>query len=323
MEDLHIVIITKNFSLKEKIKTITKKWLKKDKKFGPEEVTDVLLQYTNYSHFSRISINKNIKEADIVLCEGINEELLAKVVRFKKKYQFKIVVHHGFSHPNELKNSSILNFVDTIIVPSKWVKDLFLSQNPTLKIKLLPWSCEKTQINLNKDIKTDKPLFIIYDKTEVFHQSKVKSIALPTVRDEIIMYLIANEIDFKIIKYLNYTRKEYEDLLTLSDALIYLSGQETQGLALMKAWMFNVPTLIYDRKWAAWDKIECIGTTCPCFDESVGEYFESIDEFPNKLEVFLSNLGNYAPSQYYHQNFDYPQLFQGLDTILLNTFQEK
>jgi hypothetical protein len=278
---------------------------------GPIEVENVLTEYINYTE---LKINKNNIAVDtkFIFCEGLDEEELSKVLKIKKKIapNSKIIIHHGFSHPNELENKEILNSIDLILVPSEWVKKLFISEMVGFKtkIKSFPFPCSDIVIS-NQFFQRDE-FILIYDKTEGFRPK-------PNYSDfisEIKKFATKKAMDVKIISYGNYDQMEYINLLGRCRFMIYLSQQETQGLALMQAWAQNTPTLIYDKEIGQWDNVVCPASSAPYYDPKVGLKFKNSAQLESSLILMMEKC--FTPKSYYYANFSKEKIFNDLDLIL-------
>ncbi len=307
-----VSLIFKTYFLNEKLKFFVNKILFfKKQYFGPQEVEKVLYEYS--SSKKNIRINEITKNTKIVFCEGLKEKYLSKIISLKSKYNFKLIIHHGFSHPDELVDKNILNNVDLIIVPSSWVKNLFINEaiNLTQKVKFLPMPCLFENINYKKP-HGNKKTILLYNKENGFYPKANFSDFIRIIDN----YCFENSINLIKFNYGEYKVSEYLNALEDSTIMIYLSNQETQGLALMQAWERNIPTLIYDRGFAKWDNVICPATTSPYYSFEVGEKF-------NNEENLISNLKNilikkYTPRNYYYSNFCKELIFKEIDKILAN-----
>lgn len=312
----NITLITKNFFLKHFLKDKLKSVLGINKKFGPEEVTDVLLQYAKHSTLKKlIQINKGVKNADIVFAEGLNELELIHLINLKQKYRFKIVIHHGFSHPKELNNPKILDSINFILVPSEWVRKLFVSEDSSLcqKVISFAWPCYEYKIIQNNHAKEIPKKCLIYDKSAGFDSDNDYSILINNLTN----ILLTRGIKVTNIKYKHYNNEDYLKQLSETDMMVYLSNQETQGLAQMQAWRNNVPTITYDRGFAKWSDVLCPGSSVPYYNESVGEKFNEISNFEATLDLFMKNYNTYKPQLNYEEHFSYQVAFLKLDNLLL------
>jgi len=112
-----------------------------------------------------------------------------------------------------------------------------------------------------------------------------------------------NHIDYKLFYYDGrYNEEDYIDCLKHAKFGIWVGRHESQGFALEEALSCNVPLLVwnvtsmnqeYGQKYP-----DIPATTIPYWDDRCGEYFYGMDDFPLKIEKFLSNLHNYRPREY-------------------------
>lgn len=317
-----ITLITKLFFLKFYLKNGLKSILGVNKKFGPEEVVDVLIEYSKQSMFKGlIKINEGCQNADIVFAEGLNEVELKYLIKLKRRYKFKLVIHHGFSHPRELNNIEILDSIDFILVPSEWVKELFISEDKSLSKKVisLAWPCYEYKVKQSERAKEMPKKCLIYDKSLGFDSDNDYCMLI----DNLTITLLSKGIEITIIKYKHYNNHDYLEQLSKTDMMVYLSNQETQGLAQMQAWRNNVPTLTYDRGFAKWSNVVCPGSSVPYYNVLVGEKFNDIDNFEETLNNFMIKYKTYKPQLYYEENFSYQIVFPKLDSFFLKIIKSE
>lgn len=280
------------------------------KKFrnGPFEVEEVLKIYVQNSKFNWV-INKINSDTDIVFCEGLNPLYLEKIVFLKRFIPFKLIVHHGFSSIDELKEKSLLNSFDLIITPSDWVRNLFVEQSFPINVSIKSLPIPISEI-LFSCVGENFKYVLLYNKSSGFSPSPDFSEMIDTVRNLCVQY----GLSYKEISYGEYVNLEYYRLLSNAMFLVYLSKQETQGLALMRAWQMDVPTLIYDNGTASWNSISCIGSSAPYYHPAVGEKFTNKDELKLKFPFMINN--KYTPRRYHLSNFTYEIIFNKIDCIL-------
>src|SRR5262249_8827441 len=85
----------------------------------------------------------------------------------------------------------------------------------------------------------------------------------------------------------------------------FLSSSESQGLALLEAWMANVPTLVWNvgEVGVKGYKIKDDKLAAPYLSQSSGIFFKGHADFSEKLEFFLNNITNFQPRKYAMENF--------------------
>ncbi len=174
------------------------------------------------------------------------------------------------STPNEYDAILADAAIDTILVPSQWVADLYHSRMPALSKKVRVWPAGVSPTE-RKSSRVGS--VIVYCK-------------MPGEMCQKVQEVIAQKYHVTLFTYNSFTHQEYLDALLSAPAVVYLSPSESQGLALQEAWMHDVPTLVYQTK----------SVTTPLFswsDEMInapylipeyGAFFQNPDELPNLLE---------------------------------------
>jgi glycosyltransferase involved in cell wall biosynthesis len=192
--------------------------------------------------------------------------------------------------PND-NNRLILNpLIDIVLVPSEWVKNMYLSLAPQLAEKIQVWPAGVQTIKTRNDNQRD--LCLVYIKS-VGHQ----------VIEPILSELKRRNINFKTISYGSFKHEQYLSYLTKAKFLIYLSQSESQGLALHEAWMHDVPTLVWNgglweyekHRWTE-EKI-----SAPYLVPEAGLFFKNSEEFKRNLSL-IQHTNNFTPNSYCDKN---------------------
>jgi glycosyltransferase involved in cell wall biosynthesis len=115
-----------------------------------------------------------------------------------------------------------------------------------------------------------------------------------------------------VLRYGRYRENQYHALLKKTKAMIYLSEHETQGLARLQANSCDLPVLAWDQEgfWedpSYFPHIVRFGpvSSVPHWDERCGVKFKNMEEFPAKLEEFLTLLsrGHFKPREFVEERF--------------------
>ena len=103
--------------------------------------------------------------------------------------------------------------------------------------------------------------------------------------------------EVNVVKYGEYTSKEYRQTLNDAAFMVWLSQSESQGLALLEALSMNVPVLAWDPgQWKYYSQelekefIYGNASSCPYFSSQCGLKFESSEEFESKLIEFMHKM---------------------------------
>jgi len=307
---MSLVILTKSpkFNWKEffsKYKTFIKFLL--GQKRGPDAVIGSLIKGMKELNvdFKYNIKEKEIKKEDIVYING-SVEALKWAIRAKKENKIsKLIVGPVMVVlPDEKGNIVCDPHIDKIIVPSLWVKNLWLSIKPELAEKIVIWPAGTDIYPLSSYLK-DKVL--IYQKNAPIE-----------LLNNIKNYLTSKNISFKVIKYGFYKHNDYLRDLDSSKAVIFLSESESQGLAICEAWMKNVPTFVWNRGfWRYRDivwKDEKI--SAPYLTEECGMFFEDFSSFENKWPEFFEKISIFKPREYAENNFSNKKIAENFLKII-------
>lgn len=118
--------------------------------------------------------------------------------------------------------------------------------------------------------------------------------------------LRARGLTFEEIVYGSYKEPEYHELLKRSRSMVFLCEHESQGFACCEAMSMNVPVFAWDNGFCLdpnrikWGAPIIPASSVPFFDATCGERFKDIEEYQDKLPLFLNKLeqDKYQPRQY-------------------------
>ncbi|MCK9273184.1 hypothetical protein M0P65_06590 [Candidatus Gracilibacteria bacterium] len=205
-----------------------------------------------------------------------------------------------FAGPNIVVTPDENNFIlfspliDRIIVPSKWVKDFYSTfeyQGNKLEDKIKIWPvgvCVPIDKFINREI------CLIYKKN-----------CPEKLFEEIVEFLKKEKIKTEILEYGKFNQKTYLELLKKSYFMIYLQEIESQGLALLESWSYDVPTLVWNnhRYFYPNKKYSVSGNiSAPYLTNQSGLYFEDSIDFKNKLYTFIKDINNFSAKDYVFNN---------------------
>ena len=131
--------------------------------------------------------------------------------------------------------------------------------------------------------------FIVYDKVHWDRQHYQASLIEP-----ISGALEARGLTHEMIRYGEYDHTTFRALLKRARGLIWLSENETQGLAYQEAMSCGLPVLAWDRgywadpQWRDHFVTPPPASSVPFFSDACGERFVGMDDFGARLEDFLS-----------------------------------
>lgn len=179
-----------------------------------------------------------------------------------------------------------------IIVPSQWVKDLYLKWLPEDKILIWP-------VGINTDL--------FYDMSN--EKKEIDCLIYFKRRDEnelnlVVSYLEANNQTYEIIRYGSYNEEHFINTLKKSKYGIVIDKCESQGIAIEEMMSTNLPLLIWDT--IIWDdrgnEFAIPATSVPYWDDSCGIKFNNFDELDNSFIHFIDNKDKFKPREFILNN---------------------
>ncbi len=255
---------------------------------GPDAVLDSLVRGLSELNI-QFEVNPVKPKYDTIhVLSGI--EILKEMVHKKSAGKIKklIVGPSTVQTPYDYKNLIQDKNIDILLFPSKWTKDWFINLEPSLndKIKIWPAGVQIPEETSSRE----KVLVFKKNVPEEIYQKVLKK-------------LDDKKIQYDIITYGTYARKDYLQKLLSASVLIYLQKTESQGLALQEAWAYNIPTLVWQNKdWQydtyAWSNEKI---AAPYQTNDSGRFFtaETLDV---QLDSILNNASAYNPRKYCIEN---------------------
>ena len=199
--------------------------------------------------------NENVYNICLVL-SGIDNLKKCIILKKNKKINVLLAGPNVVTVPSEHSYIIFSKSIDKILVPSDWVKKLYLSYKKECKNISIWFSGVK--ISNFKSGKRNKVLIYLKNKNSFF--------------EKCINYLNTNNIDFRILKYGFFSQKTYFELLRQSRIMIYFSSSESQGIAMQEAWSKNVPTLVYKQSFWIYGKRKFKASSSPYLNTKHGQY---------------------------------------------------
>lgn len=279
--------------MRKKGKLLIKRLL--GQKRGQDRVVDSLIKglgEINHSFVYNVKADK-INAEDVVCVNGSYDALLWAIDAKREGRFKKLIVGPVMVVSPKDKHAIICDpHIDTLIVPSQWVKDFWLSVAPDLKDKITVWA-SGVDVYPSSSI-SKKSRVLIYKKND--NEDLVNDIK---------NFLSKNGVPYDVIRYGFYTHKKYLQLLDSAKALIFISESESQGIALCEAWMKDVPTLVWNRGYWSFagnywkdDKI-----SAPYLHETCGLFFKDSRDFVDTWKIFFDKSDVFSPREYAISHF--------------------
>ncbi|MBO8219549.1 hypothetical protein [Prochlorococcus marinus] len=198
----------------------------------------------------------------------ISSRLAALQMHFHKKNGF---IERLYAGPNIEFIFFRKNFpyLSGILVPSKESSSIIRSANYENFKKTLIWP-SGVDPKYWENRKTNKK------KSEILIYYKNQKGPIPS-KDIIKLKLSSFNLNINFIDYGSYTIEEYKKALEKSKFMIFLSRDETQGLAFFEAWSMNVFTYVWEYKVKTNEGLDYEGCVCPYINKSVGKYVNNFD----------------------------------------------
>lgn len=141
--------------------------------------------------------------------------------------------------------------------------------------------------------------FLIYDKIYWEREEREADLINPILRE-----LDRRGLKYERIRYRHHDRAGFKALLGRARAMLFLSANETQGLAYQEAMASGLPILAWDRgywadpQWKKYFEAAPWASSVPFFAPECGERFKGMDDFPFVLDRFQGSLAHYRPRQF-------------------------
>lgn len=227
-----------------------------------------------------------------------NAEALNQALRLKRSGRIKYIFAgpNIVTLPNEARGVVAATEVDACIVPSNWVRDLYVACCPGLKGRIIVWAA-------GVDAECWKPMLQQQAET---HSAKILIYVKGGGNDmlpAIINWLERTRISARIIEYGGYSQNDYKKSLDWADLMIVLGGTESQGIAMAEAWSMNVPTLVKrEVTWHAPDGRGFPASASPYLSVQTGAFFSGEEELFLMINMWMSGETNFSPRSWILKN---------------------
>jgi hypothetical protein len=265
--------------------------------------TNVFINLTEGLRNKGIKFNVNPTNDKVynicLVLSGIDNLKKCIILKKNKKIRILLAGPNVVTVPSEHSYIIFSSSIDRILVPSDWVKKLYLSYKKECKNISIWFSGVK--ISNFKSGKRNKVLIYLKNKNIFF--------------EKCINYLIKNNIDFRILKYGFFSQKKYFELLRQSRIMIYFSSSESQGIAMQEAWSENVPTLVYKQPFWFYGKRKFKASSSPYLNKNCGYFFKNFNEFIIRFNK-LNNNSKLKPKNWLNKKMSqYASIKNLLDII--------
>ena len=260
---------------------------------GPSAVLESLIRGFNILNID-YQLNPKTKDISGIVCVISGVDALEWAIKAKKQSKIKKIIAgpNIIITPKDAGSILLDETIDLIIVPSQWVKDFYVSFSQGFDEKIRVWPAG---IEICPESNEKRKGCLVYKKDVDEKLFKL-----------IIKYLKSKNIDYKIIKYGRYRKEKYFGLLNKVEFIIYLQEVESEGIALLEAWVRNVPTLVWNQGYFEYKNVnkKVFGNiSAPYLTEECGMFFKDFNGFKEKLPIFLNNTNQFKSREYVVNNF--------------------
>ncbi len=258
------------------------------------------------------SIDTPIKHSSDILHVVSGVDTLREAIALKKKGLIKTIIAGPTIAVTPLDHRKILcnPLIDTILVPSSWVRDFYLSEAPLLKSKIKIWAAGVVDPGEPPIPRSKRLQVLIYQKN-----------APDELLQSVMQQLSDNEIPFTVVHYGFFKQEDYYRKLESSAFMIYLSESESQGLALHEAWVRDVPTLVWNRGYWEYEDFSWKDSkiSAPYMTASCGYFFQDAEDFGIQLTRLTDNYSRLRPRKYSLEHFTDTVATKKYLSIITNT----
>ena len=192
--------------------------------------------------------------------------------------------------PSDEKELLSSPLIDGFITPSGWVRDFYIHEIPGISKKCHVWPAGVNIKEWTPDQNFQKTkTALIYDKLD--HGQPIH---------EYQEFLREQGWKTSIIRYGNYKKERYLQMLRQSQLALFFSPSESQGIALLECWSTDVPTLVWDRGWAFLkEKNKTIpASSAPYLNPDLGCFFSDVGSFKEVFLQWQSDRASFYPRQW-------------------------
>ncbi|MGY8665105.1 glycosyltransferase family 1 protein [Bradyrhizobium sp. UFLA05-109] len=209
----------------------------------------------------------------------------------------------SYDHPIEAPDLLTRYPVKHIVVPCKWYADMCRPGWPDIDV----WP-------VGIDTDSWAPSNAVEKSVDVLLYDKVlwdRDRFAPDLLEPIRARLQANGLTFQEFRYGSYKEEDYRAALARCRSMIFLSQNESQGIACLQALSSGVPVFAWDRGGPWRDpkyfphRVRFEGvSSVPYWDDRCGMKFVDADDFASRWNAFWTHTkaGDFRPRQYVTDN---------------------
>jgi hypothetical protein len=175
---------------------------------------------------------------------------------------------------------------NVFLVPSEWVVKVAQKYLKHTQIRVFPYGIQ---------IPNSQSLHKL-NQIVVYLKGDTKSVITQNDIHLIEQFALTENFQIKYFHYGMYKKGRYFQALKNSRFAIWLGGTESQGLALLEAWSFDLPTLVRRKNtWTDHDGEIFSAEAAPYLNRLRGMYTAGESLSPNDLHNFYSQINSFSP----------------------------
>jgi hypothetical protein len=126
--------------------------------------------------------------------------------------------------------------------------------------------------------------------------------------------LESRRVPYRVLRYGQYTEPQFRELLHETGFAVWVSGTESQGLAMLEAMASGVPIVVFDctrlsQNWATdldFARVDASVpvTSAPYFDERCGLKTSTRQELGHAIDVMMDTWRSYTPRAFVRERLD-------------------
>lgn len=273
----------------------------------------VCLYYNNSSHRGPGKVVQNLTKGIQAIGGYVTDVLSSRPAKYTGALQFcypeLLQQHKEMGHqilmgpnlfvlPNE--NPNLCQMFDHFVVPSQWVKELYLQFDELKEKNIHVWP-----VGIETNLWTPNASKSPTETLDCFIYFKNRS-----EQDLRIVEAICKKFNlkYKVLKYGSYTENELysicQTIIANNGFAILLTGTESQGIAYMQILSCNIPCYVFNNPtWKSDDgKYKVPASSVPYFDMECGDI--AIDIKLDHFATFLEKVKQqkFSPRKYILQN---------------------
>ena len=204
-------------------------------------------------------------------------------------------------HVKDLKENPY--YYKSLITPSQWVKDLYVSKFGFPENKIKNWPVGIETFNNKRDI--------TYDCLIYFKRREQKEL------DVVKQFLDNKNLTYKMVEYGGYGEDGFKNLVNQAKFCFLINGTESQGIAVQEIMSMGVPIIAWDiKEWLDQGEAYRVpATSIPYWDERCGEVFFTVDELEETFSKFYATIGEYDPKSFIKDNLSFSKTVEQLMEI--------